>query len=871
MPIVPDNGRRMPIVPDNGQRMPIVPDNGQRMPIVPDNGRRMPIVPDNGRRMPIVPDNGRRMPIVPDNGQRMPIVPDNGQRMPIVPDNGNSSVKKILIYDIKHIFKQIYQILNNKQFKSKSFERINESELKRSKNRIGTFTVDPYNFVLAVLKIEQATNLSFSDIAGYLLTILYKMEDITTTYEANIVPLSEEHESGVIIDKTFGLNKLPNCSRIRAVLNNLAITDCQYISESWSEFGTVTAYDGEKIQLQMTAGLNMAVLIFMKFIDVGDKTIYNMDTDYNISLYGENGGNCSLYSKTLSTGLNNKELLTRLKIFGPTFNVRDNFHRICLMFNITHYIYKQEFSYGEYSDYVDVLDILKYYYISCLSPAEMELYERFNKVYVCEQIDKPVTLRDLYINNKKYFKLIDLELDESKNEANIEYRTENYKFIKLDHPIQAVEIYTSKHAFSAYINKDKVIISDNNNTSSESSMFELSDTGLIEAILFIEKYTIISYGYRKSLFSSTGQDEFENINNMFYTFIHNDERKDFSHNIEDIGVTLFNLICLFRQRHCYVTVGNAIISSNDECRVLLTNSNQLYDVKSGKYVCRLEDDEDIQYANEIIKLICLQERRLYDYANYVKLKSIELIKDLCKQYDINITDMNILNNMQIPPSSAMVRHLGLSSVYLDKKTVMNSHMKPNYAAILKNSISITDDVNSVRTDMFDKTMSFKELCKQLIYINQQDMLPFNNDSIFKHVDDSINKVINDIISILSDKLINGHQQYDVFEYRNKMTLLFIIAYVNDITCKVINKYNPSQFIMDFTSVCPDIAEKIFGHECYMKTNDKHKRFRAKSMIKMVMHGGNELTSLIPLLIIIIVIIIIIIVIIINVYKNLSIN
>ena len=113
-----------------------------------------------------------------------------------------------------------------------------------------------------------------------------------------------------------------------------------------------------------------------------------------------------------------------------------------------------------------------------------------------------------------------------------------------------------------------------------------------------------------------------------------------------------------------------------------------------------------------------------------------------------------------------------------------------------------------------------------------------------------------MISQLQYRIIDGHNTVTVKYNMDKIYLLFAIAYIKDLPCKCIKGDN-TQFIIDFKPVCEDIAEHIFGHNCYVYTADERKRVRANSIIAT--YGGNSNNYLSWLIILIIVIVVIILI------------
>ena len=774
--------------------------------------------------------------------------------------------------NVVRLFDDIHKVINTPEEIRKGHTKDKNYELNLQNNKIGLFTVDPYNFALTVVKLgndlyrrSDLNKDEYLKISYKLINILLNMSQITTSYTLDVNT----------IDNANGYGSLNKDNRVKKMLENIDLSK-YYVRGNYDEFGKVilerngyvkTYYDyfkpgkrGDYI-LNVSVGLNMAAIIFMYFHH-HKRTLKILETEYNFSIYNTGPGNCIYYGESVTCYANNKELFKKFGIVGDTFNIHDNFHRICLMFNLYFYCFKQEFIFDE-------LDTVLPYNRRLITydPAYREAYYRIEHIFIGEDINYKIDLNELYNNNQKYIisKPIKDNYD-AKTKFNdskqfSKQRTSKHVLVKRKDPVQAVPLVTLSHVFMAYIDGNKVIISDNNDTYTDDLVFEKTEDGLIKALLALQKYLNHYYGYKLSLFNRLPKHE-SYINNLYYTFSSMEDKHILLDDFDNFGITTFNLICLFYSKHFYVTYYNCFVSKQDICLIMFEKSTKLYRVSDSTFIHNFEEDSQVKEVIQIIDNIKARENVMKQRQDALSKDAIEFIKKLCDTIGINIlSDKDLSEICNLEMSSYIIDQLGLKSIYISNEFLeygRTSSSKLQKAAILNNCIAITrfnDRSKQLIQKEMDDNTTFKnilfEICK-----NIPTTWSSEHKYIFSVNDTNLDTNIKYMISQLQYRIIDGHNTVTVNYNMDKIYLLFAIAYIKDLPCKCIKGDN-TQFIIDFSKVCEDIAEHVFGHNCYVYTSDESKRVRANSIIAM--YGGNFNNYLSWLIILIIVIIVIILI------------
>ena len=774
-------------------------------------------------------------------------------------------------HGVDQLFNDIYKAINNTTEDTGRSDRNEKSELSRADNKIGLFTVDPYNFALTVKKIGnelyEDSDLNKDDylkISYKLINILYNMSQITTSYSLDVNT----------INNSIGYDRyLFKFNRVKKMLQRIDLSNYE-VEGNYDEFGKVVLGFGDDVQryedyfdpdkkgdyiLNVSVGLNMAAIIFMYFHH-HDRTLNTLKTNYNFAIYNTSEGNCAYYGESFTCYANNKELFKKFGIVDDTFNIHNNFHRICLMFNLYFYCFKQEFVY-------DIVRIPLSYYemLTTRDDVYSEACCRTEHIWIGKNIDFNIDLKELYTNNQNYIKCIPINFNilaaTKYNDSNSysKNRTSKHVLVKRNDPVQAVPLVTPDHLYMAYIDKDKVIISDNNNTYTDDLVFEKSLDGLISALIALQKFIANYYGYEFSLFNSLPKYK-SYINNLYYTFSSMNTNHILLDDFDNFGMSIFNLICLFYSKRFYVTYCNCFVSRNDRCLIMFEQSTRLFDLSTLSFTYKFEEDTDVKSVIEIINDIKTKENTMKQYQKTLSKNMIGFIKDLCDKFDIKITsDKDLLKICNLEMSSYMIKQLKLESIYISDKSLQygnRSSFKLQHATILNDCIAITDFDNynnRLIIQTFNVNTTFKNICNQYVKPTKSS---FNHNYIFSIKDSETDAKIKYMISQLQDRIIDGHNTVKVEDNMDKIYLLFAIAYDRNLPCKCVEGDN-TQFIIDFSDVCKDIAEHIFGHNCYVYDKGQKNRVRANSIIRM--YGGNFINYLSWLIILIIVIVVIILI------------
>ena len=138
-------------------------------------------------------------------------------------------------HDVDQLFNDIYKAINNTTEDTSRSDRNEKSELSRADNKIGLFTVDPYNFALTVKKIGnelyEDSDLNKDDylkISYKLINILYNMPQITTNYTLDVNS----------INNADGYSSLNKDNRVKKMLESIDLSK-YYVRGNYDEFGKV--------------------------------------------------------------------------------------------------------------------------------------------------------------------------------------------------------------------------------------------------------------------------------------------------------------------------------------------------------------------------------------------------------------------------------------------------------------------------------------------------------------------------------------------------------------------------------------------------------------------------------------------------------